>query len=110
MGGIRNSQHSPPRPHFKSIYASSICLFNSPSFQGIQKYGEDKRLNQRHFGSFSDVIVTPYFSELFHGNPCLLNAPSNFIFTAARILDNGLLALFLMIMALSLAIITLVLL
>ncbi|VEN36432.1 unnamed protein product [Callosobruchus maculatus] len=52
MGGIRNSQHSPPRPHFKSIYASSICLFISPSFRGIQKYGEYKRQNQRHFGSF----------------------------------------------------------
>ncbi|VEN33623.1 unnamed protein product [Callosobruchus maculatus] len=51
MGGIRNSQHSPPRLHFKSIYASSICLFNSP------------RMNQRHFGSFSDVMVTPYFSN-----------------------------------------------
>ncbi|VEN63792.1 unnamed protein product, partial [Callosobruchus maculatus] len=28
---------------------SSICLFSSPSFRGIQKYGEHKRLNQRHF-------------------------------------------------------------
>ncbi|VEN54538.1 unnamed protein product, partial [Callosobruchus maculatus] len=61
---------------------SSICLFNSPSFRGIQKYGEHKRLNQRHFGSFSDVMVTPYFSKLYHGHPCLLNAPSNLILRA----------------------------
>ncbi|VEN64276.1 unnamed protein product [Callosobruchus maculatus] len=88
MGGIRNSQHSPPCPHFKSVYASSICLFNSPSFRGIQKYGEHKRLNQRHFCSFSDVMVTPYFSKLCHGHTCLLNAPSNLIFTASRIVDQ----------------------
>ncbi|VEN56169.1 unnamed protein product, partial [Callosobruchus maculatus] len=72
----------------KSIYASLICLFNSPSFGGIQKYGEHKRLNQRHFGSFSDVMVTPYFSKLCHGDTCLLNAPSNLIFTATRIIDQ----------------------
>ncbi|VEN48127.1 unnamed protein product, partial [Callosobruchus maculatus] len=88
IGGIRNSQHSPPRPHFKSIYASSICLFSSPSFRGIQKYGELKRLNQQHFGSFSDVMVTPYFIKLCHGHTCLLNAPSNLIFTATRILNQ----------------------
>ncbi|VEN37224.1 unnamed protein product [Callosobruchus maculatus] len=88
MGDIRDSQHPPPRPHFKSIYASSICLFNSPRFRGIQKYGEHKRLNQRHFASFSDVMVTPYFSKLFHGHACLLNAPWNPIFTASRIVDR----------------------
>ncbi|VEN54145.1 unnamed protein product, partial [Callosobruchus maculatus] len=32
-------------------------------------------MNQRHFGSFSDAIVTPYFSELCHGHTCLLNTP-----------------------------------
>ncbi|VEN57589.1 unnamed protein product, partial [Callosobruchus maculatus] len=60
------------------------------------------------FGSFSDVTVTPYFSKLCHGHPCLLNAPSNLILTATRIVDqrievhktlnyltNGLLTLFL---------------
>ncbi|VEN43822.1 unnamed protein product, partial [Callosobruchus maculatus] len=72
----------------KSIYASSIRLFNSPSFRGIQKYGEHKRLNQRHFGSFSDVMVTPYLSKLCHGHTCLLNALSNLIFTATRIVDQ----------------------
>ncbi|VEN40463.1 unnamed protein product [Callosobruchus maculatus] len=32
-------------------------------------------MNQGHFGSFSDVTATPYFSKLCHGHPCLLNAP-----------------------------------
>ncbi|VEN51180.1 unnamed protein product [Callosobruchus maculatus] len=32
-------------------------------------------MNQRHFCSFSDVMVTPYFSKLCHGHTCLLNAP-----------------------------------
>ncbi|VEN41295.1 unnamed protein product, partial [Callosobruchus maculatus] len=59
---------------------SSICLFNSPSFRGIQKCGEHKRLDQRHFGSFSDVMATPYFSKLRHGHTCLLNVPSNLVF------------------------------
>ncbi|VEN45680.1 unnamed protein product, partial [Callosobruchus maculatus] len=67
---------------------SSICLFNSPSFRGIQKYGGHKRLNKRHFGSFSDVMVTAYFSKHCHGHTCLLNAPSNLIFTATRIVDQ----------------------
>ncbi|VEN52269.1 unnamed protein product [Callosobruchus maculatus] len=43
---------------------------------------ENTRLNQRHFCSFCDVMVTPYFSKLCHGHTCLLNAPSNLIFTA----------------------------
>ncbi|VEN47049.1 unnamed protein product, partial [Callosobruchus maculatus] len=85
--GRYNSQHSPPRPHFKS-YASVICLFNIPSFRGIQKYGEHKRLNQRHFGNLNDVMVTPYFSKLRYGHTCLLNASSNLIFIATRIVDQ----------------------
>ncbi|VEN48071.1 unnamed protein product [Callosobruchus maculatus] len=32
-------------------------------------------MNQRHFCSFCDVIVTPYFSKLCHDHTCLLNAP-----------------------------------
>ncbi|VEN46165.1 unnamed protein product [Callosobruchus maculatus] len=32
-------------------------------------------MNQRHFGSFSDVIVTSYFIKLCHGHMCLLKAP-----------------------------------
>ncbi|VEN43745.1 unnamed protein product, partial [Callosobruchus maculatus] len=71
----------------KSIYASSICLFKSPSFRDIQKYGEHKRLNH-DFCSFSDVMVAPYFSNLYHGHTCLLNAPSSVIFTATRIVDQ----------------------
>ncbi|VEN36079.1 unnamed protein product, partial [Callosobruchus maculatus] len=67
---------------------SSICLFNSPSFRSVQKYGEHKRLHQRDFGSFSDVMVMPYFSNLCHGHTCLLNEPSNLIFTATRIVDQ----------------------
>ncbi|VEN47274.1 unnamed protein product, partial [Callosobruchus maculatus] len=66
-----NSQHSPPRPHFKR----SICLFNSPSLRG-------KRL------IVALIMVTPYFSKLCHGHTCLLNAPSNLIFTATRIVDQ----------------------
>ncbi|VEN61088.1 unnamed protein product, partial [Callosobruchus maculatus] len=72
----------------KSIYASPICLFNSSSFRGIQKFGEHKRLNQRHFCSSCDVMVTEYFSKLCLGHTCLLNAPSNLIFTATRIVDQ----------------------
>ncbi|VEN59887.1 unnamed protein product [Callosobruchus maculatus] len=41
-----------------------------------------------HFGSFRDVMVTPYFSKLCHDNTCLLNAPSNLIFTATRFADQ----------------------
>ncbi|VEN35487.1 unnamed protein product [Callosobruchus maculatus] len=33
-------------------------------------------------------MVTPYFSKLCHGDTCLLNAPSNLIFTATRIVDQ----------------------
>ncbi|VEN38111.1 unnamed protein product [Callosobruchus maculatus] len=33
-------------------------------------------------------MVTPYFSKLCHGLTCLLNAPSNLIFTATRIIDQ----------------------
>ncbi|VEN64042.1 unnamed protein product [Callosobruchus maculatus] len=33
-------------------------------------------------------MVTPYFSKFFYGHPCLLNAPSNLIFTATRIVDQ----------------------
>ncbi|VEN62914.1 unnamed protein product [Callosobruchus maculatus] len=33
-------------------------------------------------------MVTPYFSKLSHGHTCLLNAPSNLIFTATRIVDQ----------------------
>ncbi|VEN40387.1 unnamed protein product [Callosobruchus maculatus] len=46
-------------------------------------------------------MITPYFSKLCHGHTCLLNAPSNLIFTATRIIENfelthnGLLTLFL---------------
>ncbi|VEN63291.1 unnamed protein product, partial [Callosobruchus maculatus] len=29
----------------------------------------------RHLGSFSDVIVAPYFSKLCHAHTCLLNVP-----------------------------------
>ncbi|VEN63904.1 unnamed protein product [Callosobruchus maculatus] len=32
-------------------------------------------MNQRHFGSFSDVLVTPYFSKFCHDLTCLLNTP-----------------------------------
>ncbi|VEN62950.1 unnamed protein product [Callosobruchus maculatus] len=32
-------------------------------------------MNQRHSGSLSDAMVTPYFSKLCHGHPCLLNGP-----------------------------------
>ncbi|VEN35880.1 unnamed protein product [Callosobruchus maculatus] len=33
-------------------------------------------------------MVTPYFSKLCHSHTCLLNAPSNLIFTATRIVDQ----------------------
>ncbi|VEN62318.1 unnamed protein product [Callosobruchus maculatus] len=32
-------------------------------------------MKQRHFGSFNDVMVTPYFTKLCHAHTCLLNAP-----------------------------------
>ncbi|VEN39023.1 unnamed protein product [Callosobruchus maculatus] len=33
-------------------------------------------------------MVTPYFSKLYRGYTCLLNAPSNLIFTATQIVDQ----------------------
>ncbi|VEN61256.1 unnamed protein product [Callosobruchus maculatus] len=33
-------------------------------------------------------MATPYFSKLCHGHTCQLNAPSNTIFTATRIVDQ----------------------
>ncbi|VEN47026.1 unnamed protein product [Callosobruchus maculatus] len=33
-------------------------------------------------------MVTPYFIKLCHGHTCLLNAPSNLIFTATRIVGQ----------------------
>ncbi|VEN57299.1 unnamed protein product, partial [Callosobruchus maculatus] len=33
-------------------------------------------------------MVTPYFSKVCHGHTCLLNAPSNLIYTAIRIVDE----------------------
>ncbi|VEN62959.1 unnamed protein product [Callosobruchus maculatus] len=33
-------------------------------------------------------MVAPYFSKLCHDHTCLLNAPSNLIFTAIRIVDH----------------------
>ncbi|VEN35246.1 unnamed protein product [Callosobruchus maculatus] len=33
-------------------------------------------------------MVMPYFSKLCHGHTCLLNVPSNHIFTATRIIDQ----------------------
>ncbi|VEN54504.1 unnamed protein product, partial [Callosobruchus maculatus] len=56
---------------------------------------------QRHFGSFSDVTVTPHFSKLCHGHTRLLNAPypncrsKNVGTQNFELLDNGLLTLFL---------------
>ncbi|VEN61599.1 unnamed protein product [Callosobruchus maculatus] len=33
-------------------------------------------------------MATSYFSKLCQGHTCLLNAPSNLIFTATRIVDQ----------------------
>ncbi|VEN62588.1 unnamed protein product [Callosobruchus maculatus] len=58
-------------------------------------------MNQRHFGSFSDVMVAPYFSKLCHGHTYLLNAlypncrSNNRGTQNFELLHNGILTLFL---------------
>ncbi|VEN55264.1 unnamed protein product [Callosobruchus maculatus] len=58
-------------------------------------------MNQQRIGSFSDVMVTPYFSKSRHGHTCLLNAPypncrsKNRDTQNFELLHSGLLTLFL---------------
>ncbi|VEN46332.1 unnamed protein product, partial [Callosobruchus maculatus] len=59
LGSLIDNSGSCENEIRRRIQQAQICLSNS-----IQKYGEHKRLNQRHFCNFSDVVITPYFTKL----------------------------------------------